>query len=85
MMPDAPKTTMFELSLDSLAVAIVVEAFGSFAELIPRQLGIGTEALANGLQVKGFICEPTGIAAATEITQYGRWRSYCAETAAWSA
>lgn len=85
MMPDAPKTTMFKLSLDSLIGAIVVEAFGSFAELIPRQLGIGTVALVNGLQVKGFICEPTDIAAATEIMQHNGWRSYCAETAAWSA
>ena len=59
-----------------------MEAFGSFVALIPQPLGIGTVTLADGRNVKGFICEPAGIATATEITHYGGWRAYRADVAA---
>ncbi|RVU39853.1 allophanate hydrolase [Hwanghaeella grinnelliae] len=59
-----------------------MESFGSFVALIPQPLGIGTVTLADGRNVKGFICEPAGIATATEITHYGGWRAYRADAAA---
>jgi len=31
--------------------------------------------------VKGFICEPAGIAGATEITETGSWRNYLSSLA----
>jgi hypothetical protein len=29
--------------------------------------------------VKGFVCEPFALTGATEITQFGGWRSYLAD------
>lgn len=50
--------------------------FGSFVALIPPPLGIGTLALEDGSTVKGFICEPAGLAGAQEITSFRGWRAY---------
>jgi allophanate hydrolase len=49
---------------------------GSFLELIPPPLGVGTVTLADGASVKCFLCEPYAIPAATEITHFGGWRAY---------
>jgi allophanate hydrolase len=52
---------------------------------VPAPLGIGTVQLANGLSVKGFICEPAAITAATgarDITHFGGWLAYLASLAA---
>jgi len=32
--------------------------------------------LADGSTVKGFLCEPSGIVGALEITHLGGWRKY---------
>jgi len=68
--------------------AIVVElwrldiaAFGSFVAEIPRPLGIGTLELADGRQVKGFICEPEAIKTAHDISTFGGWRAYITQQA----
>jgi allophanate hydrolase len=50
--------------------------FGSFVADIPPPLGIGTLTLADGRQVKGFICEPCAITGAVEITRYAGWRNW---------
>lgn len=50
--------------------------FGGFVAAIPAPLGIGTVELADGSSVKGFICEPAGIAGATDITHHGGWVNY---------
>ncbi|MCD0505879.1 allophanate hydrolase, partial [Bordetella petrii] len=54
---------------DGAAIALEVwelpyAAFGEFVAEIPPPLGIGTLELADGRQVKGFICEPCGITGA---------------------
>ncbi len=59
-----------------------VNHFGSFVALIPAPLGIGTLTLADGRQVKGFICEPWAIAKATDITEFGGWKAYLQSSAA---
>lgn len=53
-------------------------AFGSFVALIPPPLGIGTLTLADGSQVKGFVCESHAINGATDITALGGWRAWLA-------
>ena len=53
--------------------------FGEFVEEIPAPLGIGTLQLADGRQVKGFICEPAALSEATEITHFGGWRNWLAQ------
>lgn len=58
--------------------ALSAERFGSFVALIPPPLGIGNVQLSNGDWVKGFICEPAGLAGATDITALGGWRAYLA-------
>ncbi len=50
--------------------------FGTFVAQIPGPLGIGSIRLADGSTVRGFICEPYGVAGAQEITQFGGWRNY---------
>lgn len=61
------------------------KAFGSFVTEIPRPLGIGTLELADGREVKGFICEPEAVASATHISEFGGWRAYIAHRNAQSA
>lgn len=53
-----------------------VEKFGSFVNLVPHPLAIGTIELADGSWVKGFVCEPSPLADAPEITSHGGWRKY---------
>lgn len=52
--------------------------FGSFVAGIPAPLGIGKTLLADGSTVPGFICEPSGVNGAEEITRFGGWRAYMA-------
>ncbi|CAM3970355.1 allophanate hydrolase [Bordetella muralis] len=66
---------------DGAAIALEIwelshTAFGEFVAEIPAPLGIGTLELADGRLVKGFICEPCGIAGARDITEFGGWRAY---------
>ncbi|KQW44954.1 MULTISPECIES: allophanate hydrolase [unclassified Roseateles] len=53
---------------------------GSLLALIPAPLGLGSVLLADGSSVHGFICEGQALAGATDITAYGGWRAYMADT-----
>ena len=68
--PDAG--TAIEVEVWRLAPA----AFASFVDEVPRPLAIGTIDLADGTAVNGFVCEPGALADATEITEFGAWRSW---------
>ena len=57
---------------------IPLARFGEFVAEIPAPLGIGSLELANGRWVKGFICEPAALSAATDITEFKGWRSWVA-------
>ena len=50
--------------------------FGEFVAEIPTPLGMGNIELSDGRWVKGFICEPYGLADAENISHYGGWRAY---------
>jgi allophanate hydrolase len=56
--------------------AMPEDTVGSFLNSIPPPLSLGTLRLADGSTVKGFLCEPAGIAGAQEITHLGGWRQY---------
>jgi allophanate hydrolase len=56
--------------------AMPEDTVGSFLNAIPPPLSLGTLRLADGSTVKGFLCEPSGIAGAQEITHLGGWRKY---------
>ena len=52
------------------------DAFGRFVAAIPPPLGIGTLALADGTNPKGFLVEPSGLRDALDISRFGGWRAY---------
>jgi len=60
--------------------AVPSQLFGSFVAGVPPPLGIGSIQLDTGEWVKGFICEPAGMAGAAEITEFGGWRHYLMAT-----
>ena len=66
-----------ELELWALSAA----SFGKFVAAIPPPLSIGTVRLADGRGVKGFIVEAADVAGAREISAFGGWRAFVAETA----
>jgi allophanate hydrolase len=49
---------------------------GSFVAGIPAPLGLGKVELVDGRWETGFICEPSGIVGATDISAYGGWRPW---------
>ncbi|MGQ0431208.1 MAG: amidase family protein [Microthrixaceae bacterium] len=51
-------------------------ALGALTAGVARPLGIGSVELTGGRWVRGFICEPYGLAEATDITGHGGWRAY---------
>lgn len=55
-----------------------IDTFGSFVDLVPGPLCIGSVRLADGSVVKGFLCESHGVADATDITATGGWRAWLA-------
>jgi len=59
--------------------AMPEETVGSFLNAIPPPLSLGTVRLKDGSTVKGFLCEPSGLEGAREITHLGGWRKFVAE------
>ncbi|KAF4976777.1 hypothetical protein FZEAL_6610 [Fusarium zealandicum] len=51
-------------------------SLASFMATIPSPLAIGSIELVDGSWVQGFVCEPSGLANATDITTHGGWRAY---------
>ncbi|RZN31005.1 allophanate hydrolase [Bradyrhizobium sp. Leo121] len=61
--------------------ALSPSSFGKFVAAIPPPLSIGTIRLADGREVKGFIVEPAAINGARDISAFGGWRAFMAESA----
>ena len=79
MLRVAPSTGVaVDLELWALSAA----AFGQFVAAIPPPLSIGTINLADGRSVKGFIVESAALDGARDISSFGGWRAYRAETTA---
>jgi allophanate hydrolase len=51
---------------------------GSFLDLIPAPLGLGSLLLEDGTTVHGFLCEAHALQGAQDITGFGGWRAYLA-------
>ncbi|RPJ45157.1 MAG: allophanate hydrolase, partial [Betaproteobacteria bacterium] len=58
--------------------AMPAAAVGAFLADVPPPLAIGTLRLADGREVKGFLCEACAVADARDITAFGGWRRYLA-------
>ena len=56
--------------------ALPAARWGDFIALIPSPLAIGTVLLADGRNVKGFLCEACASVDATDITALGSWRVF---------
>lgn len=56
--------------------SLPMEHFGSFVAAIPAPLGIGKVELEDGSWRSGFLCEPSGLDGARDISSLGGWRSY---------
>jgi allophanate hydrolase len=54
--------------------------FGGFVAAVPPPLAIGNVQLDSGAWVKGFVCEPSALTGATDITSCGGWRNYLTRT-----
>ncbi|MET7691116.1 allophanate hydrolase [Streptomyces sp. NPDC005483] len=49
---------------------------GRLLSALPRPMTLGSVQLADGTEVPGFLCEPSALMDAKDITSYGGWRSY---------
>src|SRR5471032_1953065 len=58
---------------------------GSFLTGIPAPLGLGKVELSDGRWETGFICDTFGLEGAREITSFGGWRRWMANTASVAA
>ena len=60
--------------------ALPAEGFGRFVAAVPPPLSIGTLRLGDGRGVKGFLVEAAAVAGAPDISSFGGWRAYLAQT-----
>jgi allophanate hydrolase len=87
---DPPKPGLLRVPDHDLAASAIeievwslaADEFGEFVDAVPPPLVIGRVLTADGANVAGFLCEPIAIEGATEITEFGGWRSYLASPAA---
>lgn len=56
-------------------------SIGAFLSGVPSPLGFGTLKLEDGGTSLGFVCEAAGLDGAEDISAYGGWRAYLAESA----
>ena len=52
------------------------DAFGAFVARVPPPLCIGKIDLDDGTQASGFLCEPSALMGATDISHFGGWRPF---------
>ncbi|MGW3123535.1 allophanate hydrolase [Streptomyces sp. NPDC001107] len=52
------------------------EGLGRLLTALPRPMTLGSVQLADGTHVPGFLCEPSALTDAEDITSYGGWRAY---------
>jgi allophanate hydrolase len=76
-----PKPGLQRVTTGGCSIAVEVwqmptEHLGSFLNLIPAPLGLGTIQLSDGTDAYGFLCEHFALHNATDISQYGGWRAY---------
>ncbi|WP_406391739.1 allophanate hydrolase [Streptomyces sp. NBC_00882] len=52
------------------------EGLGRLLTALPRPMTLGSVQLADGTEVPGFLCEPSALTDAEDVTSCGGWRSY---------
>ncbi|MCX5523009.1 allophanate hydrolase [Streptomyces bobili] len=51
---------------------------GALLSALPRPMALGRVTLADGTELPGFLCEPSALTDAQDITRHGGWRAYLA-------
>jgi allophanate hydrolase len=74
---EAGTGTSIELELWALPALSIAK----FVAAIPPPLSIGTVRLKDGRSIKGFLVEAIDVSDAREISAFGGWRSFMAQTA----
>lgn len=85
-LPDGRRPGMVRVAENGCSIEVEVwslpaDTFGSFVAGIPAPLGIGQVELADGRWLSGFICDGYGLEGATDISEFGGWRSWLAHRA----
>ncbi|MEU2334036.1 allophanate hydrolase [Streptomyces sp. NPDC013172] len=52
------------------------EGLGRLLAALPRPMTLGTVELADGTTAPGYLCEPSALTDAEDITRYGGWRNH---------
>ncbi|MEU6357444.1 amidase family protein, partial [Streptomyces sp. NPDC047072] len=52
------------------------EGLGRLLTTLPRPMTLGSVQLSDGTKVPGFLCEPSALTDAKDITSYRGWRPY---------
>jgi allophanate hydrolase len=60
--------------------ALSAGSFGRFVAAVPPPLSIGTVRLSGGVPVKGFLVEAEAVKAARDISDFGGWRAFVAQS-----
>ncbi|MCX4760763.1 allophanate hydrolase [Streptomyces sp. NBC_01275] len=55
------------------------EGLGRLLSSLPHPMTLGSVELSDGSRVPGFLCEPSALEDAEDITRHGSWRSYLKE------
>ncbi|WP_200302745.1 allophanate hydrolase [Streptomyces adelaidensis] len=76
-----PKPGLVHVGEDGSPVEVEVwrlpaEGLGRLLTTLPRPMTLGTIELSDGTRTPGFLCEPTALREAPDITEYGGWRAY---------
>ncbi|WP_326583977.1 allophanate hydrolase [Streptomyces sp. NBC_00481] len=65
-------------SIETELWRLPAEGLGRLLTALPRPMTLGSIELSDGTRAPGFLCEPSALDAAPDITEYGGWRSYLA-------
>ncbi|MFG2728035.1 allophanate hydrolase [Streptomyces canus] len=76
-----PKPGLVHVGEGGAAIEVEVwrlpaEGLGRLLTALPRPMTLGSVQLADGTEVPGFLCEPSALTDAEDITSFGGWRSY---------
>ena len=80
-----PRPGMLRVASGGASIALEVwalpaEGFGRFVAAVPSPLSIGSVRLSDGRSVKGFLVEADGVSGAKDISHFGGWRAFMAQS-----
>lgn len=72
-------------SIDGELWSLPAAGFATFVASLPQPMTIGRVSLSDGGSAPGFLCEPSAVAGATDITSCGGWRAHLRDAQAQAA